>query len=162
MDLRVATFLVAAAAGSPGFLTPMLERLEHIFPAASNVTSSAYDASTGLARFCYGQCTAAGGGFTIVARAAVLAEPPSSAGTVANDMSIGRNLKQLLDSLHKDDHLAGKNLIADASGTVTMIEAKDQDPPPSRYDHGYQVTTMQFYLFQNGVVAAHGWGSFEN
>jgi hypothetical protein len=43
-----------------------------------------------------------------------------------------------------------------------LVTAKDQDPPPQRYDHGYQVTTRFLYFVRDGIVAAYAYKSTEN
>ena len=95
-------------------------------------------------------------------RAADAAAPPSTTPKTISDSPIGLTLAQLLARFHADPNIAGKTLVTGARGSVVLVAAEDQDPPPQRYDHGYQATTRYLYVMRDGLVAAYAYQWTEN
>jgi hypothetical protein len=89
-----------------------------------------------------------------------VARTPASAGRRASPL--GLTYPQLLARFHADANLASKNVVRGRGGAVEFVTALDEDPPPSRYDHGPQSYVRQEYFFRRGVVAAYAYQETEN
>ncbi len=123
--------------------------------------SVGFDRGRGLLDVCF-EPNGASCGYDVVVRAAEVPAPPASQPKVISNSRIGLTLTQLLARFGTDPNFAGKTLVKSANGNVKMVTAKDQDPPPQRYDHGYQTTTRYLYLIRDGIVAAYAYKSTEN
>jgi hypothetical protein len=128
---------------------------------ANAAPSVGFDRSRGLLDVCF-EPSGTSCGYDVVLRAADVALPPASQPKVIVNSPIGLTLQQLLARFGSDPNFAGKTLVKVANGNVEMVTATDQDPPPQRYDHGYQRTTRYMYLMRDGIVAAYAYKSTEN
>ncbi|MBV8722429.1 MAG: hypothetical protein JO277_09780 [Candidatus Eremiobacteraeota bacterium] len=123
-----------------------------------------YDRAKGLVRICFGPSDPpfATCGYEIYARGADVGVPAGVTSGSVKQSSIGLTLAQLLNAFRSDQNFAGKMLVKGASGDVVLVWALDEDPPPSRYDHGYQTRLEQLYFLHEGVVAAAAFQFSEN
>lgn len=122
------------------------------------------DASRGLISVCFAptpppQALCA---FDIVLRANDVRAPPDAMSGRIKDAALGLSLSQLIARFHADTNLAGKNLVRGVGGVVVLVTATDEDPPPSRYDHGYQAYLLHDYFLRDGIVVAHAFKATEN
>jgi hypothetical protein len=95
------------------------------------------DAARGLLDVCF-EPSGSSCGYDIVLRAADVPAPPATTPETISSSPIGLSLAQLLARFRADPNFAGKTLVAGAGGSVVLVAAEDQDPPPRHYDHGYQ------------------------
>jgi hypothetical protein len=128
---------------------------------ANVAPSVGLDRSRGLLDVCF-EPSGARCGYEVVLRAADVPAPPASQAKSISNSAIGLTLAQLLARFRADPNFAGKTLVKAANGNVDMVTAKNQDPPPQRYDHGYQTTTRYVYLIRGGIVEAYAYKSTEN
>jgi hypothetical protein len=103
-----------------------------------------------------------GCGYHIIAFARDVSPPPSSLARTPTrsglaKIPLGLTYPQLLARFHADDDFASKNIVRNSAGAVAFVTALDEDPPPSRYDHGPQSYVRQEYFFRGGVVAAYAY-----
>jgi hypothetical protein len=166
----LATVLFCAASSLPAASEPWVAQIAAMFGSAidafrgsnANVAPSVgFDRSRGLLDVCF-EPSGASCGYDVVLRAADVPSPPASRSKAILNSPIGLTLAQLLARFRVDPNFAGKTLVKSATGSVEMVTAKDQDPPPQRYDHGYQTTTRYLYLIRDGNVAAYAYKSTEN
>jgi hypothetical protein len=101
-------------------------------------------------------------GFTLVVQTSDIAPPPGAVSAKIDDTPIGLSFEALLAKFHADPNLAGKNIVKGTGGTIVLVTAMDEDPPPSRYDHGYQSYFYREYVLRDGVVVAYAYKRFEN
>ena len=129
--------------------------------AASLPPTISLDSARGLIDVCFEprdqRC-----GFSIILRASDVAPPPAATHREISDPTIGITLAKLIARLHADPNFAGKNLITGAGGVVVLVQAFDEDPPPSRYDHGLQDYFLQDYFLRDGIVVARAFKATEN
>jgi hypothetical protein len=84
------------------------------------------------------------------------AAPGASQSAVGDDDAIGLRLPQLIAKLRDDPNLADKSEVKGSTGgSVVMVTATDQNPPPATYDHGPQSQWVRAYLLRDDVVVAY-------
>ncbi len=123
-----------------------------------------FDSARGLVEVCFEQVPdqQANCGYRVVLLARDLAPPPSASAKSVTGSPLGLSYASLLAKLHADDHLARKNIVRGADGTVVFVSAEDEDPPPARYDHGPQSYLFQDYFLRDGIVVAYAYKATEN
>ena len=123
-----------------------------------------FDSARGLVEVCFEQVPdqQANCGYRVVLLARDLAPPPSASAKSVTGSPLGLSYASLLAKLHADDHLARKNIVRGADGTVVFVSAEDEDPPPARYDHGPQSYLFQEYFLRDGIVVAYAYKATEN
>ncbi len=130
-------------------------------PKAAVAPSAGIDRTRGLLDVCF-EPSEASCGYHVMLRAADVPAPPAAKPQVISNSPIGFTLAQLLSRFRADPNFVGKIIQKGANGSVVLVTATDQDPPPQRYDHGYQTTTRFLYSMRDGVVAAYAYKSTEN
>ena len=115
-----------------------------------------------LVEACSVPCRQAGSGFVLIVPARDFPPPRGATVATVHDTSIGLSYVALMRGIHADTYLASKEVIRASNGDVIMIELTDQDPPPSRYDHGWRATIYNAYALRDGVVVAHAYHYTEN
>ena len=127
--------------------------------AAAEAPSISFDEARGLVRVDLGGRNR---GLTLVVRAKDVPAPPAAVRAKIDGGPIGLTYAALLAKFHADPNLASKNIETGQGGAVVLVTAMDEDPPPSRYDHGYQSYLFQEYVVRDGVVVAYAWRHAEN
>jgi hypothetical protein len=121
------------------------------------------DAKRGLLKICFVHAPCGSNeSYAAVVRAADVPAPPASVEGAIDDPTIGMTLPALLASFRRDPNFVGKNVAKDATGAVYLVTSRDQDPPPSRYDHGSLATFDNDYIVRDGIVVAHVGVASEN
>jgi hypothetical protein len=119
------------------------------------------DTARGLLDVCF-EPSGLSCGYDIVVRAADVPAPPETTPKTIANSPIGLTLAQLLARVRADPDFSGKTLVAGPNGSVVLVAAENQDPPPQRYNHGYQTTTRYLYFMRDGIVAAYAYKATEN
>jgi len=151
--------------GASATLATAIEKFSNHDPSLANIPPKILlDAPHGLIDVCFEptlppnpEC-----GFDIILRANDVAMPIGAIPKEIKDTTLGLTLTQLIAKFHTDANLAGKNMVTGAGGVVVLITATDEDPPPSRYDHGYQTYVFHEYFLSDGIVVAHAFKAAEN
>jgi hypothetical protein len=130
-------------------------------PNANVAPTVAFDGTHGLYDVCF-EPSGKSCGYNVVLRATDVPAPPAATPKAISDSPIGLTLAQLLARFRADPNFAEKTLATGARGSVVLVAAEDQYPPPHIYDHGYQATTHYLYFMRDGIVAAYAYKATEN